>query len=293
MATDTGGNVQVDFVWGNMPMQPDDDRSEPLDPALDSHVIASANWNGFPAYTPVAPYLDTVVNVSVPDVVDNPAVDAQSALEGSGLVYAVASSTWVGATTANDGYVRSQNPVAETMVNDGSTVSVTLYAAPTVPNVVGLDESAAEAALVAAHLVLGAVTTADNVGGATAENDGLVKTQDPAAAAKADSGSAVDIIKYEYTAPVVPGAPTNLVATPGVLSVSIAFTAPVSDGGSAITDYEYTLNDGVAWSSGSITASPLVLDPIPAVETTVKIRAVNAVGAGAASAAVTFTPSSE
>lgn len=89
-----------------------------------------------------------------------------------------------------------------------------------------------------------------------------------------------------------PGAPTALVATVGVLSASIAFTAAPANG-SAITDYEYTLNDGVAWTSAGITASPLVLDPIPAVETTVKIRAVNAVGTGPASAAVTFTPDAE
>lgn len=92
--------------------------------------------------------------------------------------------------------------------------------------------------------------------------------------------------------PEAPGVPTALVATPGVLSASIAFTAAPSNG-SAITDYEYTLTDGATWTSGGITASPLVLDPIPAVETTVKIRAVNAVGAGTASAAVTFTPDSE
>lgn len=93
-----------------------------------------------------------------------------------------------------------------------------------------------------------------------------------------------------FTTTDVPDAPTALVATPGVLSASIAFTAPASNG-SAITDYEYTMNAGGTWTSGAITASPLVLDPIPAVETTVAIRAINAVGAGPASADVVFTPS--
>lgn len=89
-----------------------------------------------------------------------------------------------------------------------------------------------------------------------------------------------------------PGAPTALVATPGVLSASIAF-AEAEANGSAITDYEYTTDDGATWTSGGITASPLVLDPLAAEEVTVKIRAVNAVDAGPASAAVTFTPSAE
>lgn len=48
----TGGEF-VDFVWGNMPMQPDTDRgSAVLDQALDSHEIAGYAWNGFPGYEP-------------------------------------------------------------------------------------------------------------------------------------------------------------------------------------------------------------------------------------------------
>ena len=51
---DDGGNVKVDFVWGNMPMQPDDERAggHKLVPSLDSHNIATSFWNDFPANTP-------------------------------------------------------------------------------------------------------------------------------------------------------------------------------------------------------------------------------------------------
>ena len=49
---DDGGNVQVDFVWGNMPMQPDDDRGTALDVELDSHEIAVYGWSNFPGYIP-------------------------------------------------------------------------------------------------------------------------------------------------------------------------------------------------------------------------------------------------
>ena len=68
------------------------------------------------------------------------------------------------------------------------------------PNVVGLTESAANTALVAAGFVKGAVTTANNAAGATALNDGLVKTQTPAAATVANLGDAVALVKYAYTA---------------------------------------------------------------------------------------------
>lgn len=69
------GNVQVDFVWGNMPMQPDDDRggegqSDTLDPALDNHVIATTGWSNFPGYIPnYAGDGDTDFEVVVPNFV--------------------------------------------------------------------------------------------------------------------------------------------------------------------------------------------------------------------------------
>jgi hypothetical protein len=173
MALDTSGNIKVDFVWGNLPMQPDTERtgdgnatvivannatqnkqwsgySKKASPALtktaidvtlsggltssvgNNHSVALNNWNGYPDYTPEAPYLDTT---------------DQAAL----------------------------------------------------PNVVGLSESAANSALVAAGFVKGAVTT--TASGATAENDGLVKTQTPAAATVANLGASVALVKYAYVAP--------------------------------------------------------------------------------------------
>ena len=53
---DDAGNVAIDFVWGNLPMQPNDARPDVtanrLDPALDNHIIALSGWNGFPLYNP-------------------------------------------------------------------------------------------------------------------------------------------------------------------------------------------------------------------------------------------------
>lgn len=50
---DSAGHPQIDFVWGNAPMQPNDERGlNLLDPVLDSHEIAYLGWNGFPAYVP-------------------------------------------------------------------------------------------------------------------------------------------------------------------------------------------------------------------------------------------------
>ena len=132
MATDTLGNVAVDFVWGNMPMQPDDDRVTPLDPDLDSHVIATSGYNGFPDYTPVEPYLDDIANIAVPDVVGMLAAAAEAALEDPdvGLVYAAGATVdnAGGATVGNDLKAASQLPAAGTVVNVGTTVTVRHYA---------------------------------------------------------------------------------------------------------------------------------------------------------------------
>jgi hypothetical protein len=44
---DANTNIRVDFVYGNMPMQPNEDRDYKLN-AGDSHAIALTEWNEFP-----------------------------------------------------------------------------------------------------------------------------------------------------------------------------------------------------------------------------------------------------
>jgi hypothetical protein len=57
---DTSGEVAVDFVWGNFPIQPNDVRPNAvsavgtagrLDPLLDNHIIALSGWGGYPLFT--------------------------------------------------------------------------------------------------------------------------------------------------------------------------------------------------------------------------------------------------
>ena len=85
---DSLGNIQVDFVWGNMPLQPDDQRGEDtLDPALDNHYIADEGWNNYPGYTPNTigdgdPYL----NIICPNVVGLNKDNARTILERAHLV---------------------------------------------------------------------------------------------------------------------------------------------------------------------------------------------------------------
>jgi hypothetical protein len=129
---DDAGNVRVDHVWGNMPMQPNDARGEAvLDPALDNHNIVYAGWNGFPGYTPNdGVSQDLIPNVTVPNVVGKVQATAEEDIEDVNLVVGdvTTADNAAGATSANDGKVKSQSPAAGTVVNEGTEVDLVVYA---------------------------------------------------------------------------------------------------------------------------------------------------------------------
>jgi YVTN family beta-propeller protein len=86
-----------------------------------------------------------------------------------------------------------------------------------------------------------------------------------------------------------PAAPTSLNATPGNGSASIAFT-PGADGGAAITKYQYQLGSG-SWTDAVGTTSPISISGLTnGTNYSIKLRAVNSAGDGAASDAVSVTP---
>lgn len=102
------------------------------------------------------------------------------------------------------------------------------------------------------------------------------------------------------TPSTTPSAPTGLVATGGNNRVSVAFT-PGSDGGSAITTYKYSTDNGSTFLTRQTgtTASPVVITTLSSDGTTplvngstyqIKLKAVNANGDGTASSAVSGTP---
>ena len=91
----------------------------------------------------------------------------------------------------------------------------------------------------------------------------------------------------------VPGAPSNLVATAGDASVSVAFTLSTFVSGSEATNLEFSTDGGRTWTARSpaSTASPIVVTGLAnGVQVLVQLRAVNAVGAGSASRTVSAVP---
>ena len=101
---------------------------------------------------------------------------------------------------------------------------------------------------------------------------------------------------WEYTTnpcTSAPGAPTISAITAGNGQLSVAFTAPGSDGGASITNYDYSIDDGDNWVTPSTpsTTSPVVITGLTnATAYPVKIRARNSVGDGTASNSVSGTP---
>jgi hypothetical protein len=91
---DDGGNVVVDHVWGNMPMQPNDVRlengGELLDPDLDNHNIAYEGWNGYPLFTPNTEGAEGDGYIVVPSVLGLTTAVASRVLVDDGLVVTTA-----------------------------------------------------------------------------------------------------------------------------------------------------------------------------------------------------------
>jgi len=101
-------------------------------------------------------------------------------------------------------------------------------------------------------------------------------------------GGSVSVVSAPASV-TTPSAPTALAATPGNGSASIAFT-PGADGGAAITKYQYQLGSG-SWTDAVGTTSPISISGLTnGTNSSIKLRAVNSAGDGAASDAVSVTP---
>lgn len=90
----------------------------------------------------------------------------------------------------------------------------------------------------------------------------------------------------------VPDAPRNLTATPGNHKVTLDWEAPGGNGGSAITKYEVSMDDGASWADTDTDSSHTVTGLTNGQRYTFQVRAQNSVGAGAA-ASITSKPTNE
>jgi len=130
---DDKGNVAVDFVWGNLPLQPNDIRRDNgganLDYTLDNHNIVEDGWNGYPLYTPNTKGTQSggVDYVNVPSVLGQLLADARDTLVDFELVVGTTTTTATGATSDNTGTVKTQSVASGTSVAVGTTVNLVTY----------------------------------------------------------------------------------------------------------------------------------------------------------------------
>jgi hypothetical protein len=213
---DDKGNVVVEFVWGNLPMQPNDVREENggglLDPDLDNHSIAYEGWNGYPLYTPNTEGAEGAGYIVVPSVIGLTTAVATNVLEDDGLVVTAGTA----ATNAKKDITRI-NATSATVAVVYTTSASTAY--PVGTKVVIAAGTAAEsdpvgvpAALVGTWTVTAAAsgnitiagtgfTVADTTGiNSTGNINGLagtIKTQSVAAGAdEVEVGDAITIVAY-------------------------------------------------------------------------------------------------
>ena len=97
------------------------------------------------------------------------------------------------------------------------------------------------------------------------------------------AGDGTESSEINFTPITTTSAPTNLVATPGNGQVSVAFTAPSDNGGSAITNYQYSVDGGGEWTafSPAVTSSPVTIgDLVNEASYSISLRAINSGGVG-------------
>lgn len=206
---DSAGNVAVDFVWGNFPLQPNDVREENggelLDAELDNHVIAYEGWNGYPLYTPGTAGPEGAGYIVVRSVIGETTANATDILEDAGLVVTVGTAATnaaksitrvnVTAVTAADVYTTSAStayPVGtKVTIGAGTGIPTAVVGTWTVTAATSTYITVAGTGFTVADS--GSITPAASLTGVA----GTVKTQSVAAGAnEVEVGDAITIVAY-------------------------------------------------------------------------------------------------
>ena len=305
MALDTGGNVKVDYVWGNFPMQPNDVRTEEaagnfggstgdygwaattkvagarLDAALDNHANAEAGWAGYPGYVAAAGnYIITAVSgdgttvtytsqnkLAAGDVVNITGLTASAYNLSSATVVAADALKFTVTNSANAGLITGQYGKVQ------STTAVTAADGAgigyiNVPSVLGLTTALALDALKDAGYEAASITTAT--------------------AATNAAGSITDIDRTAGSTTVQLTGTGFVAAYPVGTKITVASTGTV-DGTWTVTGGSST--DKITFTSTASTALSSGTGSIIGVAGTIKTQSTAAgTGSVATTATITITP---
>jgi len=106
------------------------------------------------------------------------------------------------------------------------------------------------------------------------------------------NGYSLPSAKFAVTPVGLPGAPILSSVEVGAGSVRVSFIPPADNGGSRITSYQYSVNDGDTWMTATrpVTSSPFSITGLSNVTNyRIRLRAVNSVGVGSQSEAIDAT----
>ena len=311
-STDSAGNVRVDFVWGNYPMQPNDVRTDGtpvatvaadaaqnydwngyseypsarLDAALDNHVIAEAEWNNYPSFTPgVGNYMITAAtgngttvtytsqnNLAAGDVVNITGLTASAYNLSSATVASADALKFTVTNSANAGeitgqwYGKVQSTTALTAY-DGAGIGFI-----NVPNVLGETTALALDELKDAGYEAANITTAAAATNAVSTITAVSRTGTTATLTSSGAGA-----KYPVGTKITVA---SLEAPNDVLNGTYTVTAV------ATNSVSYTTTTSGALSTGSLTVAGLT-----GVAGTIKTQSTAANAASiATTATITITP---
>jgi beta-lactam-binding protein with PASTA domain/N-acetylneuraminic acid mutarotase len=191
------------------------------------------------SWTESGTFSTPATSVVVPNLIGLTQATAAAAINAAGL--RVGTVTHQNSDTVASGNIVNQTPSANTATFGGNSVNFAISTGPaseTVPNVVGLTQSAADSAIIAAGLSIGTVTQQNDATIAS----GSVISEAPAAGVKISTGSPVTLI--------ISRGPL-LVAVPDVVGLSQS-DATIAIRGAGLTLGNVTVQASTTTPSGSI-----------------------------------------
>jgi len=206
--------------------------------------VVAYDSSGNPGGTFVIVNVGSVPPVTVPGVVGQSEETATAVIEAA--VFSVGAIARQQSPTVPAGTVISQNPAASSSAPPGTSVSLVISMGATgavVPNVVGLSESAATAAITAAGLTVGTLTEDDSQPGLTPS----VIAQAPVSGEVAPAGSPVSL--YVTTA-------TSAIAVPSVVGLTQAAATTAITGAGLVVGTVTTQESATAPAGSVISQNP-------------------------------------
>ena len=199
--------------------------------------VSIANIGKVASYSPAAGQTATagstvtptcyLLKNAVPDLTGQTETDAKASLAAAGFN---ASTTTVSTTTSSLNNTVSDWGYKGQTIDIGTTVNITIYKYQTVamPNVVGMNQTTAVSAIVGTGLASPTITYTET--GATAQNSGLVKSQDPvglpAGTVMVALGSATAIEIYRLAGLSIPNVVGGTLSSAQATLVNAGFGSP-------------------------------------------------------------------